>query len=75
MKNYFESIGFTVDKNNPFSGSIVPTKFYRKDKRVKSIMIEINKKIYMKNNIINEIEVNKLKKIITVLLKEKISKF
>ena len=35
--------GFEVAINEPFTGSIVPSKFYQKDSRVKSIMIEINR--------------------------------
>lgn len=33
--------------NTPYSGSIVPLKYYRTDKRVHSVMIEVNKKLYM----------------------------
>ncbi len=33
--------------NTPYSGSLVPNRFYMKDKRVKSVMIEINKKLYL----------------------------
>ena len=33
--------------NYPYSGSLVPIKFYEKDKRVSTIMIEINRNIYM----------------------------
>ena len=39
--------GFKVGLNNPFSGSIVPMEFYNKDKRVVSIMIEVNRSLYM----------------------------
>lgn len=39
--------GYSVAFNAPFSGSIVPMRFYRKDKRVASIMIEINRRLYM----------------------------
>ncbi|NOQ30704.1 MAG: hypothetical protein GQ570_06240 [Helicobacteraceae bacterium] len=36
--------------NTPYAGSIVPNKFYLKDKRVKSVMIEINKKLYLEDD-------------------------
>lgn len=42
-----ESVGLTVKRNQPFAGSIVPMEFYQKDNKVKSLMIEINKRIYM----------------------------
>ena len=39
--------GFSVCKNSPYSGSLVPLKYYGKDRRVGSIMIEINRRLYM----------------------------
>jgi N-formylglutamate deformylase len=47
LKNNFESIGYSVKINSPFSGSIVPIEYYNKDKRVVSVMIEVNRKVYM----------------------------
>jgi N-formylglutamate deformylase len=43
----FENAGFSLAFNRPFAGSIVPIKHYRKTPEVKSIMIEINRKLYM----------------------------
>jgi N-formylglutamate amidohydrolase len=43
----FAAMGFDVDVNRPFSGTIVPMAHYNKEKRVQSIMIEINRKLYM----------------------------
>lgn len=43
----FTSIGFSVAVNRPFSGTIVPMAYYQKEARVQSIMIEINRKLYM----------------------------
>lgn len=56
LKNTFEKHGFSVDFNNPYSGSIVPNNYYfSKDNRVKSVMVEINKNIYLdKNNMKND---------------------
>ena len=42
-----EKLHLSVKENSPFAGSMVPSKFYEKDKRVQSIMIEINRKLYM----------------------------
>lgn len=39
--------GYSVVVNRPFSGSIVPLRFYRNDKRVLSIMIEVNRGLYL----------------------------
>ena len=38
---------FNVMVNRPYSGALVPTDYYQKDKNVKSVMIEINKKLYL----------------------------
>ena len=47
---HFKDYGYSVDINYPYSGTIVPNVIYKnKDKRVKSIMIEINKRIYLDN--------------------------
>jgi N-formylglutamate amidohydrolase len=42
-----EQQGFSVDINKPYAGTLVPLKFYAKDKRVTSIMIEIRRDLYM----------------------------
>lgn len=39
--------GYTVKINDPYVGSIVPTHYYKKDKRVMSIMIEVNRDLYL----------------------------
>lgn len=43
----FEHLGFTVEVNRPFGGSIVPTAFYGRDPRVSSVMIEVRRDLYM----------------------------
>jgi N-formylglutamate amidohydrolase len=37
----------TVAHNQPFAGSFVPARFYRRDPRVKSLMVELNRAGYM----------------------------
>lgn len=39
--------GYSVTVNSPFEGTIVPLKYYQRDKRVSSVMIEINRRLYM----------------------------
>ena len=41
---------YKVSINTPYAGSMVPTKYYMKDARVKSVMIEINKKLYLEED-------------------------
>lgn len=47
LTSAFRRQGFEVDLDTPFAGSIVPLKHYQKDERVKSIMIEIRRDLYM----------------------------
>jgi len=42
-----EEMGFSVEINWPYAGSLVPMALYRKDHRVASIMIEVNRRLYM----------------------------
>lgn len=43
----FESEEFTVTVDAPYSGSMVPGAYYRKDARVMSILIEVNRALFM----------------------------
>jgi N-formylglutamate deformylase len=43
----FSQSGFSVKVNSPFSGAIVPMEFYGRENRVSSVMVEINRKLYM----------------------------
>ena len=42
----FEAAGYVVAVDSPFSGSIVPLKHYQLDRRVSSVMIEVNRSLY-----------------------------
>ena len=46
LKRHIELKGYSVDINKPFSGSILPSKHMDND-RISSIMIEVNRKIYL----------------------------
>ena len=39
--------GYSVGVNSPYSGTLVPSAFYRKNPNVRSVMIEVNRKLYM----------------------------
>ena len=43
----FQERGFSVDVNRPFAGTMVPEPFFRREPRVFSAMIEINRSLYM----------------------------
>lgn len=44
---HFKNNGYRVELNFPYAGSIVPMNYYKKDNRVFSIMIEVNRSLYM----------------------------
>jgi len=45
---HFKKYGYSVEINKPYSGTIIPNKYFnKKEDRLSSIMIEINKRIYM----------------------------
>lgn len=46
---YFKWHGYSVKVNSPYSGTIVPVEYYQKDKKVHSIMIEVNRDLYLKS--------------------------
>ena len=42
-----EAEGFVCELNSPFSGALVPMDYYQKDKSVSSVMIEVNRGLYL----------------------------
>ena len=47
VEKIFEICGYSTARDQPFSGTIVPMKHYQKDRRVQSLMIEINRWLYL----------------------------
>lgn len=45
--NLFKGKGYDVSIDTPFAGALVPMQYYKKDKRVQSLMIEIRRDLYM----------------------------
>ncbi len=43
----FSDPGWRVELNRPHAGSIVPMNCYRQDRRVQSVMVEVNRGLYM----------------------------
>ena len=62
--------GFPVSLNRPYAGSLVPLKYYRRDRRVCSIMIEINRRLYMNENGQRSNSFPSIQQIISVLLEK-----
>ena len=44
---FFAARGWSVRENSPFAGSIVPLPHYGKERRVASVMVEINRSLIM----------------------------
>ena len=44
---FFAGAGYSLGVDWPYAGSIVPMAHYRKDQRVQSIMLEVNRRMYM----------------------------
>jgi len=44
----FERAGWDVMVNNPFAGALVPSGRYRRDPRVHAVMVEVNRRLYLR---------------------------
>ena len=48
--NHFKEYNYTVNINTPYEGTMIPNKYFnKKSNHLNSIMIEINKRIYLNN--------------------------
>ena len=62
---YFEQRGYSIGVDWPYKGTIVPLVHYQKNKKVHSIMLEVNRKLYLKEPLNDKSEkYNETKKII-----------
>jgi N-formylglutamate amidohydrolase len=65
FKAFFEKNGLSVKINEPYSGTMIPSYYYKKKADIQGIMIEINKKLYMtEKNFVIDREVQNLNKLI-----------
>jgi N-formylglutamate amidohydrolase len=51
-----DNSGYSVAFNDPFGGCIVPMEHYEKDRHVHSVMIEINRSMYLQEDLISRSE-------------------
>jgi N-formylglutamate amidohydrolase len=47
-KDYFENLGYSLGIDTPYSGALVPMEHYQKNKSVQAIMLEVNRRLYLK---------------------------
>ncbi len=63
--------GYTVEINRPFAGAFVPSAYYKKDKQVAALMIEVNRRLYMdKESATRSENFNRVQKHVKELLSE-----
>ena len=70
VKGHFEDCGFSVLVNQPYSGCMIPIDYYRKNKHVHGIMIEVNKRLYLDRGFEKAKGFGKIRRAITDILKE-----
>lgn len=71
IKSYFENFGYCVSFNHPYSGTIIPNKYFKeKANNLFCVMIEINKKLYLDKNNTKNSSFKNLRNQIQILLKE-----
>ncbi len=68
--NCFEEQGLSVEINEPFFGTMVPLKHYHNDRRVMSVMIEVNRKLYLNEKFEKNENFNRIKRIIQDTVKK-----
>ena len=71
IKTYFENCGYNVQFNYPYSGTIIPNKYFKeKANNLFCVMIEINKNLYIYENNNKNSNFQKLRNQIQTLLHE-----
>ena len=71
IKSYFEKLGYSVEFNYPYSGTMIPNRFFEnKTDNLCCVMIEINKEIYVDEHNNKTCNFKNLKIQINTLLKE-----
>jgi len=51
----FEQQGWSVCVDDPFAGAIVPASRYRRDRRVAAVMVEVNRRLYLLEDVATSI--------------------
>jgi N-formylglutamate amidohydrolase len=69
LVKYLNDCGYRVTVNEPFVGTIVPLEYYHLNPAVISVMIEVNKRLYLDDQIQKNREFKTIKAVITDLLK------
>lgn len=49
LMDQFSGAGLSVSINQPYAGTIVPVRYFNKEFRVRSVMIEVNRQLYLQD--------------------------
>ena len=68
LKTYIEKMGYSCELNYPYSGALVPMEFYYDENpKIHSVMLEINRRIYLNGGVVSEKAVRNIDKIINFI--------
>ena len=69
VMEFIKDSGYSVLIEKPYKGTIVPLEHFQRNNTVKSVMLEINRKLYMNENSIKKsVNYNNIKELINYLL-------
>lgn len=68
LKTYIEKMGYSCELNYPYSGALVPMEFYHDENpKIHSVMLEINRRVYLNGDAVSEKAVCNIDKIINFI--------
>ena len=68
LKTYIEKMGYSCELNYPYSGALVPMEFYHDENpKMQSVMLEINRRVYLNGDAVSEKAVCNIDKIINFI--------
>ena len=76
--DFLSGRGYKVGINVPYSGTMIPMKYYKRNKKVRGLMIEVNRKLYMtvsNDTVLKSENFNSVKSVIKDLFNEAITCF
>ena len=68
LKTYIEKMGYSCELNYPCSGARIPMEFYHDENpKIHSVMLEINRRVYLNGGVVSEKTVCNIDKIINFI--------
>ena len=68
LKTYIEKMGYSCELNYPYYGALVPMEFYHDENpKIQSVMLEINRRVYLNGDAVSEKAVCNIDKIINFI--------